>query len=361
MNEDKARPLGDWLKQRREELEISLQQAEEDTRIRIHYLEALEAEEFASLPDPVVGRGFLRNYAVYLELDPQKATDLFSERVAPPEPESLAVDEPTPFTVDPFRPVPLHEMPGQRAGRVWLIALAVILVAALAVLAYWGYPRVAAWWTSRAPTAEPTPTREATAIILSTATQTPTTVATTAAPVTATTAPPTPTLELTLTPTFTPSPSPSPSPPIYTGIFLELVFTDTSWVQVTVDGVRQFQGELETETYRSWYGERRIELRVGNAGAVLVTVNGQFLGALGAPGEVLDRVFEIVDDQVTESTPTPVVTGTVTVEPTTPPPTTAPTAALSPTTAPTAAPPTSTITPTLTLTPTATITATTSP
>jgi hypothetical protein len=125
----------------------------------------------------------------------------------------------------------------------------------------------------------------------------------------------TPTLELTLTPTFTPSPSPTPTEPVYTGIFLELVFTDTSWIQVTMDGVRQFQGELETGTHRSWYGEERAELRVGNAGAVLVTVNGQNLGTLGDSGDVVDRVFEIMNDQVSEATPTPVPTGAATEEP----------------------------------------------
>ena len=100
-----------------------------------------------------------------------------------------------------------------------------------------------------------------------------------------------------------------------------MVLTDTSWVQVTVDGVRQFQGELTPETYRSWYGESRIELRVGNAGGVLVTVNGQSLGALGGPGEVLDRVFEKLGDEVSEATTTPTVevTATITTEPTVPP------------------------------------------
>jgi hypothetical protein len=112
---------------------------------------------------------------------------------------------------------------------------------------------------------------------------------------------------------------------VYTGIFLELVFSDTSWIQVTVDGVREFQGELEADTYRSWYGEERIELRIGNAGAVLVTVNGQSYGALGAEGEVIDRVFEKVGEGVTEATVTPVATTDGTTAPTTAP-TAAPTA-----------------------------------
>ena len=99
--------------------------------------------------------------------------------------------------------------------------------------------------------------------------------------------------------------------------------------------MREFQGELETDTYRSWYGEERIELRIGNAGVVWVTVNGQFLGALGEPGEVIDRVFEKVGEDVTEATVTPVPTTDETVEPTAAP-TEEPTAA--PTQEPTAAP-----------------------
>ncbi len=84
MSEDSTRPLGEWLRQRREELGISLQQAEAETRIRARYLEALEKEEFQALPDPVVGRGFVRNYAAYLGLDPRDASDRYSQRVAPP-------------------------------------------------------------------------------------------------------------------------------------------------------------------------------------------------------------------------------------------------------------------------------------
>jgi cytoskeleton protein RodZ len=343
VSEDSVRPLGEWLRQRREESGISLEQAETDTRIRLRYLEALEAEDFEALPDPGVGRGFLRNYAAYLGLDPQEASQRYSAMVAPPQPESLPAKDPSPLTSGPFRPVPLHDMPGWNARRRSLIGLLVILVVALGLLGWWAYPRVGDLLAWLKPAPKPTPTQRATLADLPTATHTAT--ATAVVTLAAETITPTlalPTLELTSTPTFTPSPVSSPSPPIYTGIFLELVFTDTSWIQITVDGVRQFQGELEAATYRSWYGEERIELRVGNAGAVEVTVNGQKLGALGAVGDVVDRVFEKVGDQISESTPTPSITGTLTVEPT-----------AVPTVRPAVAPPTPTLTPTVPLTTTA--------
>ena len=354
---DSSRPLGEWLRQRREELDISLEQAEADTRIRLRYLEALESEAYDALPDPAVGRGFLRNYAAYLELDPQEATDRFAEKVAPPEPESLGVEGPTPFTTGPFRPVNLHEMPSRRSRWGWLIALAVILVAAIVALVWWGYPHISEWVARQdwgRPAATATPTMQATKTSLATATRTPAVTAAVTRATTATPAEGTSTPRATQTPPRTPSPTPSPSPPVYTGIFLELMFTDTSWIQVTVDGVRQFQGELETDTYRSWYGEERIELRIGNAGAVQVTVNGQFLGMLGEPGEVIDRVFEKVGEDVTEATVTPVPTTDEAEDPTAEPtaaPTEEPTA--TPSEEPTAAtetsePATATITPTAT-------------
>ncbi len=340
---DKSSPLGEWLRQRREESDISLEQAEADTRIRLRYLEALESGEYDDLPDPVVGRGFLRNYATYLGLDPQEAAERFSAKVAPPEPESLTVEGPTPFTTGPFRPVSLHEMPSRRSRLGWIIGLVVILVSALAVLAWWGYPYLSGWFARQEtdePTVTVTSTRLAAGEDLATATRTP---SATVAAAEATSDPltsATPTSRATRAPTRSPSPTPSPS--VYTGIFIELVFTDVSWIQVTVDGVREFQGELEAGTYRSWYGEERIELRVGNAGAVLITVNGRSFGALGEPGDVIDRVFEKVGDAVTEATLTPAPTTDETTEPT-----------LAPTETPTATPSeaTTTETPTPTVSP----------
>lgn len=355
VSEDSARPLGDWLRERREELGVSLEQAEAETRIRLRSLEALETEDFDALPDLVVGRGFLRNYAAYLELDPQTAVSRYGELVAAPEPESVRVDEPSPFDSGSFRPVPLHEMPDARSGRGLLIALLAILVVALAVAAWWAYPRISEWipWENlTAFSAAERPTEQAIkgpgGVDLSTATHTPTAAAVeVSTPSSQRTGEPTdepsearteapPTLEPTLTEAFTPSPSPTPSPPVYTGIFFELVFTDTSWIQVTTDGVRQFQGELQSGTYRSFYADERLELRVGNAGAVDITLNGQKLGTLGAPGEVVDQVFEKVGDEVGRATITP----SPTPEPGT-----------ESTPGPTVAPPTATITPTETISP----------
>ncbi len=61
--------IGQRLKKEREARFLTLEKASEATRIRKIFLEALEADDFSIMPSAAQGRGFLRNYAAYLELD----------------------------------------------------------------------------------------------------------------------------------------------------------------------------------------------------------------------------------------------------------------------------------------------------
>ena len=54
----------------RERKGVDLSRAERDTKIRARYLQALEHGEYRELPGAVYTKGFLRNYALYLGLDP---------------------------------------------------------------------------------------------------------------------------------------------------------------------------------------------------------------------------------------------------------------------------------------------------
>ncbi|MCU0484235.1 MAG: DUF4115 domain-containing protein [Chloroflexi bacterium] len=68
--------LGQRLRAAREARGIDLLRAERDTKIRRHYLEALEHGDAEALPGTVYSTGFLRNYGKYLGLDP---ADLLAE------------------------------------------------------------------------------------------------------------------------------------------------------------------------------------------------------------------------------------------------------------------------------------------
>ncbi|WP_418789940.1 helix-turn-helix domain-containing protein [Phosphitispora sp. TUW77] len=64
--------IGETLKNARESKGISLSKAEEDTKIRKKYLQALETGNYDVLPGKVYAKGFLRNYANYLGLNQEE-------------------------------------------------------------------------------------------------------------------------------------------------------------------------------------------------------------------------------------------------------------------------------------------------
>src|SRR5436305_4680812 len=63
--------LPDRLAAARERKGVDLTRAERDTKIRARYLSALERGDYRDLPGSVYTKGFLRNYAIYLGLDPE--------------------------------------------------------------------------------------------------------------------------------------------------------------------------------------------------------------------------------------------------------------------------------------------------
>lgn len=71
--------LGDTLKNARKKKEITLDQAEEETKVRTRYLEALEENRFDDLPESVYTLGFLAKYAEFLELDKDRLMAQFNE------------------------------------------------------------------------------------------------------------------------------------------------------------------------------------------------------------------------------------------------------------------------------------------
>ncbi len=62
--------VGDILRQAREAQSLSQEQVSKATHIRLHYVQALEANDYEKIPSKAQTRGFLRAYANYLSLDP---------------------------------------------------------------------------------------------------------------------------------------------------------------------------------------------------------------------------------------------------------------------------------------------------
>ena len=77
MTDREPTKLGTVLRTAREARFIDLARVERDTKIRVRYLSALERGDYRDLPGSVYTRGFLRNYGLYLGLDPEYLIDLY--------------------------------------------------------------------------------------------------------------------------------------------------------------------------------------------------------------------------------------------------------------------------------------------
>lgn len=71
--------FGETLRQARAHKGVTVKEAEQATRINRLHLAALEEENFNALPPLIYQRGIVRNYAVYLALDPGKLLTMFDE------------------------------------------------------------------------------------------------------------------------------------------------------------------------------------------------------------------------------------------------------------------------------------------
>jgi cytoskeletal protein RodZ len=75
----KRRTLGSILKAARSRLGVSLEEVEAATRIHIKHLLALEAGNYHHLPAEAYNVGFVRSYAEFLRLNPEKVVTMYRE------------------------------------------------------------------------------------------------------------------------------------------------------------------------------------------------------------------------------------------------------------------------------------------
>jgi cytoskeleton protein RodZ len=326
--------LGRLLVEARTAKELSLADVEEAIRVRQKYLEALEQGNYAALPPGAIARGFLRNYARYLDLDSAEILRMYTSESGDPGPVTPRVD-PDGFRPIDYRPLEvtlLHEDTGNNWWR-WVVAL--ILVGALVAGIWWllNNPRTntllqapAKWAAAFGPqvtrTATATATRQRLVITVTPPLAPPTNLVPAALSIiteTAVTQPPaeeaqagpTPTSDLlTLpiptvqpTPTRTPTPQPTATPEPTTGISLTLKTTQRAWTKITADGKVVMQDLLEAGQERGFDATQQMIVLTGNAGGVILTLNQENLGTLGNVGQVIERTWNVQGGQVSEVQP----------------------------------------------------------
>jgi len=258
--------LGEMLKAAREEQNLSLRDVEKAIHIRQHLLAALEENNLKVFPSPVIIRGLIRNYAKFLNLDPLEALMLYDGNGIIPVKGHRR-------TASGIEFMNLSMTSRRRINWEFVIWGALFLIV-MGVGGFLTYGTVIQPLATATPTKTPRSTgiTEDSALVLPTVTPPPTN--------TATPLPPTDTT----------------TPIVFTGVNVELVIRQASWVQILADDVKVFEGILQPDTNRSWTGQRRVAIRAGNGGGVEVIVNGINRGLMGAEGQVVDQLWEKVDN-----------------------------------------------------------------
>lgn len=96
--------FGERLQAAREERELTIEEVAEATKIPRHYLEALETEALDAFSSSLHARGFLRNYALFLNLDPEEIGEEFDRMQGTPRPRQKGTTEaPMPVSVSSKR------------------------------------------------------------------------------------------------------------------------------------------------------------------------------------------------------------------------------------------------------------------
>jgi len=300
--------LGHILREARETKGYTLREVQDKTRINSRFLEAMEMGDFERLPTPAHVRGFLRNYARYLGLDPEPLLERYElgqadrpkRRQAPiivdtTQPVGSALEAPPenhPF----FDPVNMevdtaYQGGGATAGGGESILRIVIIVALLGLLYLAGQRFLPLILGQGDGTAEITESiNEAVQSVLNRETPTPEATATEEVGASSVLLP-TSRNELPagdLTPTVTRPPLPATMETIE----LEIIILERAWMEVTVDGNVLFTGIARpTDDPYEWTANEEVRINTGNAIGVSIVINNVPLGSLGGRGENKEEVW----------------------------------------------------------------------
>lgn len=301
--------LGIILREAREAKGLTLAEVQDEIRIGTKFLEALETGQFQQLPTPVHARGYLRNYARFLGLEPQPLLErlelsytykaqgkepppVAQADISPQKPLRLEHDNPL------FRPVNVEMGTGGNegsTGSIMRIAIIIALLVAIALIVNrimslrseangnsstnTGFLDVVQDYLSGDSTPEPDaaatddPTNPFPA---------PNTDVITSTGRSQVTAIPIPTLQ----------PTRPALPATMETVQLRLDIVERTWLRLTVDGNIVFEGQaLPGELYQ-YEANDVANLRASNGIGIVVTVNGVQLGKLGGRQEVIDETWQ---------------------------------------------------------------------
>ncbi|MBD2091373.1 helix-turn-helix domain-containing protein [Microcoleus sp. FACHB-1515] len=284
----KLAEIGEYLRQVREQHDLTLDEMAGKTLIQVRLLKAIESGNLNPLPEPVYIRGFIKRYSEALGLNGTEIAEAFP------------MENPVRPVQSSWKDTPAAQL---RPLHLWA-AYVVLIIAAVSGLSY--VISRSSFNANRPQPAATTAARPATSPT-SAASPRPVTSPTAAAtqPAASPTAAASPALPA-ASPTAAASPSPAASPaasPTNTAqaVRVDMTLTAQSWVRVEVDGKNAFEGVLDEGTQRTWTANQAVTVRAGNAGGVSIAFNNGQAQPMGAAGSVREVTYS--PDQNSASLP----------------------------------------------------------
>jgi cytoskeletal protein RodZ len=269
MEPQKESGVGAILKAEREKSGLSHKQVAQITKLRRHYVEALENEEWDNLPAPVFVKGFIRSYAQALGLDETIIFDLY-QKIGP---------------VGEAPPTPLVEPKKSKKRRVVIIIS--LLVAVAAIISLWiGYY-------------DRTPGSQNREILLETQKQT----TKTEQPAASRSTEQESVKEQKVTSTYTEQPTDlKEEDKVEKAIFpqnesratqstdwlvLKGVVKSKTWMRIYVDDQEPKEYIFEPGSMPQWKAREGFDILIGNAAGIEFDFNGENISDLGVLGQVI--------------------------------------------------------------------------
>lgn len=245
---EKLEELGSRLRQFRTEQSIPLEEVAAQTRIQARLLNAIEEGKLDQLPEPVYIKGFIKRFAEALGLNGAEFASAF----------------PTGSGFQVLKPSWRH-LPAAQLRPVHLYLIYVFLVI--------GSVNGLSYLVSRSATQGIKPEDSPPQVQQG----------------------PEPSKSVNKNPQQKLAPSqfavvtqrPQDGKPVQVGVTLK----SQSWIRVVADGKTEFEGVLPEGTQRTWVADKKLIVRAGNAGGVLVEFNDQTAKEMGAPGKVEELTF----------------------------------------------------------------------
>ncbi len=241
--------VGEFLRAERLKKGLSIKDVESAISIRALYLNAIEEGNYGIVPGEVYLKGFIRNYATFLGLDPQEAMEIYRQSKGP-----VTEDVPPPSQQE--EPI---TNPSKSGSMLKWLSVAVVAAGIVAGIA---------WWSSGSQKPAQVP-------------------------------PPSAVQQQPEQPTqqTTPKPAPSvqsavPAKPA-TKVTVTAKYNSQCWTQITADGKEIYEGIPKSGESLTWEATNKLTAKFGNAGAVELVYNGNSVGKIGGNGEVAVKTFTL--------------------------------------------------------------------